>query len=83
MQVNLLSDENVPAYTVRVSSTKDSFAAVTVSLGITERYEELPEGLDTVVAEFATALATWAGSDSVLVKRVDLVATDITPTDPA
>lgn len=83
MQVNLLADGNLPAYTVRVSSQADSFAAVTIVLGVTERYDALPDGLDTVVQGFAQALKAWAGSDAVTLNRVDLVPSDITPTDPA
>lgn len=82
-QVSITPDPNEPTFAVHVTSTADSFAEVEITLGITKKYQTLPEGLDALILGFATAMKAWAGCDHATIHRISVVDTDITPADPA
>lgn len=89
MQLTLAAQDSTPAYIVWVSPSNGSDQAIGITLGMTTGYQPLPEslggtdGLDALVQGFARDLQALLGYDHVMVRRSDVVQTDITPTNPA
>lgn len=79
MEALMYATDSRPVYTVRGTIGSQQDPSLTLLVGVTESYEPVPETLDQAIQDFAANFKTWGGYDTVTVKRINPVTTDITP----
>jgi len=78
MEALMYATDGRPVYELHGTIGSQQDPTLTLLVGVTESYAPVPETLDSAIQDFAANFKTWGGFDTVTVKRINPVTTDIT-----